>query len=626
MKKLLRLICLLLLGAAMQLGFTAALAEVGASYCPTGPDNRHAGSGGICDYCGEPMPGSHTHTKATKEPIPPTCVNVGFEGCVYCQVCGQILTDWRIVPPTGQHTPRTVPGRAPACTEEGLTEGAVCADCGAVIKPQEGIPAKGHTGKTVPGRDSSCAEEGLTEGVSCADCGLVIKAQERIPVKEHNKTVLAGFEATCTQSGFTDGLGCSVCGKVFEYRQLIPKKGHKIAYEKGKPASCDEGGVRGRGYCPVCGITLEQQRTLSAHGHRWSEWQAVNEQASEMGTVERRVCDFNSGHVEYRIVPKPDSAGNGEGSVLGDYDIKLRYDENQERIEFQLEAGKIIYLDIWEFEDEEAAQSKWNQFLDELEYYFKYESLYIKAAVFLLDEVIHYPEVERKVKEFGDNLLEKIKGTKDYWMENLVSPFFGNIKEAIEYDIADIKYYLGEAKDRLGTGWNNFWKEAGYLGGTMEEKFENLVDKFKNKPGEIVGNVEKVMDIAKEAAQKAKEAAEEAARKAKQAAEEKARRIEEEAKKAKEAAEEAARKAKQAAEEKARKAKEAAEEAARKAKQAAEEAARKAEEAARKAAEEAKKTAEKVADTVKETTEKVVEAVKETAEKVGGFFKKLFRR
>ena len=316
-----------------------------------------------------------------------------------------------------------------------------------------------------------------------------------------------------------------------------------------------------------------------------------------MGTVERRVCDFNSGHVEYRIVPKPDSAGNGEGSVLGDYDIKLRYDENQERIEFQLEAGKIIYLDIWEFEDEEAAQSKWNQFLDELEYYFKYESLYIKAAVFLLDEVIHYPEVERKVKDFGSNLLEKIKGTKDYWMENLVSPFFGNIKEAIEYDIADIKYYLGEAKDRLGTGWNNFWKEAGYLGGTMEEKFENLVDKFKNKPGEIVGNVEKVMDIAKEAAQKAKEAAEEAARKAKQAAEEKAR-----------------------------KAKEAAEEAARKAKQAAEEAARKAEEAARKAAEEAKKAAEKVADTVKETTEKVVEAVKETAEKVGGFFKKLFRR
>ena len=54
-----------------------------------------------------------------------------------------------------------LPGYAPTCTEPGLTEGAVCADCGEIVKAQEPIPATGHSYDatvTAP----TCTEQGYT--------------------------------------------------------------------------------------------------------------------------------------------------------------------------------------------------------------------------------------------------------------------------------------------------------------------------------------------------------------------------------------------------------------------------------------------------------------------------------
>ena len=54
-----------------------------------------------------------------------------------------------------------LPGYAPTCTEPGLTEGKVCADCGEVITAQEVIPATGHSHEvlvTAP----TCTEQGYT--------------------------------------------------------------------------------------------------------------------------------------------------------------------------------------------------------------------------------------------------------------------------------------------------------------------------------------------------------------------------------------------------------------------------------------------------------------------------------
>ena len=53
------------------------------------------------------------------------------------------------------HTEVIIEGKAPTCTEAGLTEGVKCAECGEILVAQEEIPALGHDWK----------------GTSCARCG-----------------------------------------------------------------------------------------------------------------------------------------------------------------------------------------------------------------------------------------------------------------------------------------------------------------------------------------------------------------------------------------------------------------------------------------------------------------------
>ena len=54
------------------------------------------------------------------------------------------------------HTPTTVAAVAPTCTETGLTEGTVCADCGEILAAQEVISATGHTPVTEPAIAATC--------------------------------------------------------------------------------------------------------------------------------------------------------------------------------------------------------------------------------------------------------------------------------------------------------------------------------------------------------------------------------------------------------------------------------------------------------------------------------------
>ena len=54
-----------------------------------------------------------------------------------------------------------LPGQEPTCTEPGLTEGRVCADCGEIVKAQESIPAKGHSHEAAV-TPPTCTEQGYT--------------------------------------------------------------------------------------------------------------------------------------------------------------------------------------------------------------------------------------------------------------------------------------------------------------------------------------------------------------------------------------------------------------------------------------------------------------------------------
>jgi len=143
-----------------------------------------------------------------------------------------------------QHTNTEVVDAAEAtCTEDGYTGDTVCVDCGEEIEAGSVITALGHTyendictvcgankqcnhtnTETVEGKAPTCTETGLTEGSKCADCGETVTEQEQIDALGHDwKDADCTTPKTCEVCGITEGaaLGhdyvdgiCTVCNDV----------------------------------------------------------------------------------------------------------------------------------------------------------------------------------------------------------------------------------------------------------------------------------------------------------------------------------------------------------------------------------------------------------------------------
>ena len=67
-------------------------------------------------------------------------------------------------------------GKAATCSEEGLTTGKKCADCGKVIEEQKAIAKLEHTIETIPAVKGTCDKAGSTSGEKCKICGEITKA------------------------------------------------------------------------------------------------------------------------------------------------------------------------------------------------------------------------------------------------------------------------------------------------------------------------------------------------------------------------------------------------------------------------------------------------------------------
>ncbi len=180
---------------------------------------------------------------------PATCTEEGGE-MRYCALCGETEPRGDTIDATG-HTVVTDEGKAPTCTETGLTEGSHCSVCGTVLVAQQVIPATGHTVVTDEGKAPTCTETGLTEGSHCSVCGTVLVAQEVIPVTGHTVVVDKAVEPTCTETGLTEGSHCSVCGTVLVAQQEIPATGH--TYDAVKT---------GDNVCTVCNEEISQREIV----------------------------------------------------------------------------------------------------------------------------------------------------------------------------------------------------------------------------------------------------------------------------------------------------------------------------------------------------------------------------
>ncbi len=148
----------------------------------------------------------------------------------------------------------------PTCTEEGITAGSKCADCGEVLEAQKTLEAPGHdyeNGTCKNCGDAQCTEHKWVDGdviqpATCAKTGLQAqycancnepgddKVLEKLP---HTPVTDEAVKATCTATGLTEGSHCSVCEEVLTAQTVLPMTDH--TYADGKCSVCGDIQVTG---------------------------------------------------------------------------------------------------------------------------------------------------------------------------------------------------------------------------------------------------------------------------------------------------------------------------------------------------------------------------------------------
>ena len=271
-----------------------------------------------CIHCGyvdiddntEDLSGSFDNTNITTEIVQPRCVNAGHIK-VTCNQCGRVLQNERIDPlghdlrymcedgdhngycvrneiqvdrETGETTlvwecdykkepeDGNMEGKEATCTEDGLSAGTMCLECGIVLEEQEIILALGHAPEN-PYLEATPDSDGHTAYGTCSKCHEYI-AKQIIPKHEHVGSI-PGMPATCTTAGWNAYGPCSVlyCNKNVE-RVTIPAH-HILKSKIDKAATCTEAGYKGYEYCNRCDYISYTE--IPALGHLWSEELATDD-------------------------------------------------------------------------------------------------------------------------------------------------------------------------------------------------------------------------------------------------------------------------------------------------------------------------------------------------------------
>ena len=219
----------------------------------------------------------------------PTCTETGLTEGQKCVLCGEVVVAQTEIPANG-HTERVIPGTAATCTLPGVTDGTDCSVCGIVLTTPEFIAALGHTEEIIPAVDATCTETGLTEGKKCTVCGEILVAQETVAALGHTEEVIPAVDATCTETGLTEGKKCTVCGEILVAQETVAALGHTAVVDAAVAPTCTETGLTEGAHCDVCGEILVAQETGAALGHKEVDVAAVAPNCTETGLTAGKQC------------------------------------------------------------------------------------------------------------------------------------------------------------------------------------------------------------------------------------------------------------------------------------------------------------------------------------------------
>lgn len=295
----------------------------------------------------------------------PTCTEPGLTEGAVCSICSSVIVKQKEIPPLGhsfgkyvsdnnatcqsdgtktavctrcsakdtvtysgskkKHDPKFISGRAPTCTESGLTDGLVCSVCNTVLTEQKELEPLGHSfGKYVSDNNATCLEDG-TKTTACSRCGERKTVADKGSAKGHREENVPLLAATCTEEGHTEGVMCSVCGEFIVKPKVIAKKGHNFITAKAKPVSCFEDGYTEKIYCRDCGYVARESKIIkSPNGHRIVYDKAVAPTCTKSGKAKGSHCPVcgtvfqrqqtikAKGHVNKNIATKATTSKDGK--------------------------------------------------------------------------------------------------------------------------------------------------------------------------------------------------------------------------------------------------------------------------------------------------------------------------
>ncbi|MDO4740586.1 MAG: hypothetical protein Q4A66_07970, partial [Eubacteriales bacterium] len=227
----------------------------------------------------------HDYQRDVARDVAPTCTADGLEAYT-CARCGG--TQDQVLP--AAHSVLVTPGKAPTCTETGLTEGKVCTACGHVFSEQRVLDVIPHEAAILPMVIPTCSATGLTEGSVCGVCGLVLEEQRVIPKEPHAAVVFMDIEPTCSEFGMKGGMACSVCGEVLAAGEVVEKLPHSEVVVPGKKATCTEAGLTDGKVCAVCGEVLVEQKVIGKLLHIEKIVPGKAATCTEAGLTAGKVC------------------------------------------------------------------------------------------------------------------------------------------------------------------------------------------------------------------------------------------------------------------------------------------------------------------------------------------------
>lgn len=161
---------------------------------------------------------------------------------------------------------------ASSCSKHGYDE-YTCSVCG--MKKHEDLPYDAGIHERFLLKDSSdatCGKDGYTGDTYCAECNALIRKGERIPATRahsYGPETMENGTPTCTTRIRSTAV-CKVCGDTkVSYSELDPNRHGRLIMSGEKKETCVEAGYSGDLICEDCKAVIEKGAAIPACGHQW---------------------------------------------------------------------------------------------------------------------------------------------------------------------------------------------------------------------------------------------------------------------------------------------------------------------------------------------------------------------